>query len=124
MTTTSGKTALLRALAAFAIGIIAGQAIITGLGIAFPSLDTPSSSGLIVGMVSALVGGQTFAKHADREMTAADKTRFAFGATLIALALAALFFAAAMAYYGLPLSFATLAFALTGDPSVTDASWL
>jgi hypothetical protein len=115
MTETGTGAGIGRPLMVFAGILIAGQVIQGGLAVAFPDLELPGSVGIVITIVAALFAGQSFAKASGRVMTGAEKMRFALAATVVAVALAAVGFAALFAWYGVPLTPDNLALVLTGD---------
>ena len=108
-------TALPRAFASFTLGLICAQVGVMAVSYVFPDLKMPSSTGLLIVMISAMVAGQSFAKRTGRVMTGSERWRFSLGAVAIALAVGAALLAGIMVYYGLPVSLDTLAFLIAGD---------
>jgi hypothetical protein len=102
-------------LAVFTGWMILGQGLLAGIGFAFPDLDLPGSFGLVITIVAVLVAGQSFAKASGRVPERGEQARFALGATVIALALAAGSMLAIFAWYGVPVTAETLSLVLTGD---------
>jgi|GEM_PF-1748803 len=115
MTTPYSPTGLSRAFATFALGLIATQAGIMAVSYAFPDLKMPSTTGLLIVMVAAMVAGQSFAKRTGRVMARAERWRFSFGSVAIALAVGAATLAGVMAYFGVPISADTMALLITGN---------
>lgn len=118
MTTDAVSGGLVRPLLIFTGVLVAGQAVLYGIGQAFPDLDVPSSFGLIIAMVAAMTGGQSFAKATGRTFAGGEQLRFSLTGVAISIALSLATIAAMFAWYGVPFSTDMLALVMTGDPAM------
>ena len=107
-----------RPLLIFTGSLVAGQVVLYGIGQAFPDFDMPSSFGLVIAMVAAMSGGQSFARATGRAFTGGEKLRFSLTGVAISIALSLATIAGILAWYGLPLSTDMLALVMTGDPAM------
>jgi hypothetical protein len=107
-----------RPLLAFLGVIVVANAIIIGLGFAFPEFSLPSVVNLIIAMAAGMAGGQSFATRNDRAMTGGEQMRFSLIALSMSFALSAAMIGAIFVWYGVPFTLDTFIFAMTGDASV------
>ncbi len=115
-----------RPLLAFLGVLLLANAIIIGLGFAFPEFNLPSAVNLVMAMVAGMAGGQSFATRNDRVMTGGEQMRFSLIALAMSFAMSAAMIGAIFAWYGVPFTLDTLIFAMTGDTSVAAdlKSWM
>ncbi|MBN8632955.1 MAG: ABZJ_00895 family protein [Rhodobacterales bacterium] len=118
MTTETVSASLMRPLLAFTLALVAAQAALYGIGQAFPDYDMPSSFGLVITMVAAMTGGQSFAKATGRTFSGGEKLRFSLAGVAISFALSVATFAGIFAWYGVPFSTDMVALVTTGDPAM------
>ncbi len=118
MTTDTVSGGLVRPLLIFTGVLVAGQVALYGIGHVFPDFDMPSSFGLIIAMVAAMSGGQSFAKATGRAFTGNEKLRFSLTGVAISIALSLATIAGMFAWYGVPFSMDMLALVMTGDPAM------
>lgn len=118
MTTDAVSGGLVRPLLIFTGVLVAGQMVLYGIDYAFPDFDLPSSFGLIIAMVAAMTGGQSFAKATGRAFSGSEKLRFSLTGLAISIALSLATFAGIFAWYGVPFSADMLALVMTGDPAM------
>ncbi|MBL9072074.1 ABZJ_00895 family protein [Tabrizicola sp.] len=118
MTTEAVAGGLVRPLLIFTGVLVAGQAVLYGIGQTFPDFDMPSSFGLIIAMVAAMTGGQSFAKATGRAFAGGEQLRFSLTGVAISIALSLATIAAMFAWYGVPFSTDMLALVMTGDPTM------
>lgn len=118
MTTEAVSGGLVRPLLIFTGVLVIGQAVLYGLGEAFPGFDMPSRFGLIIAMVAAMSGGQSFAKATGRTFAGSEKLRFSLTGVAISIALSLATIAGIFAWYGVPFSTDMLALVMTGDPAM------
>ena len=118
MTTEAVSGGLVRPLLIFTGVLVIGQAVLYGLVEAFPGFDMPSSFGLIIAMVAAMSGGQSFAKATGRTFVGSEKLRFSLTGVAISIALSLATIAGIFAWYGVPFSTDMLALVMTGDPAM------
>lgn len=118
MTTETVSGGLGRPLLIFTLVLVAGQAVLYGIGEAFPDFDMPSSFGLVIAMVAAMIGGQSFARASGRSFSGGEKLRFSLAGVAISIALSTATIIGVFAWYGVPFSTDMLALVMTGDPAM------
>ncbi|MEZ5796881.1 MAG: ABZJ_00895 family protein [Paracoccaceae bacterium] len=113
--TDTPNAGLTRPLLAFAAAFLAGQGLLYALGMLLPDLDLPSSIGLALTFVAALIGGQVFARAAARPMSRGERLRYAALATVFAVGLMAAALAGLFLWYRLPFTLPALSLVMAGD---------
>jgi hypothetical protein len=102
-------------LAVFLALMLAANAALAGLTLAYPDLPIPASMGAILAMVAALSAGQTGTKAVDRRLVFKEKAVFAVLATALSLALSIAAYWVIFAYEGVPFTLENVVLLMTGD---------
>ena len=124
--TLTEKMPLGRMLAIFAGTFVAANIALAALTYFLPDLPVPSSTGMILTMVAALVAGQGVAARLGRKLRVGEKAVFAVSATVLTLVFGIAVFWGILAYVGLPFTAQNVVMVTTGEtiPSADVGSFL
>lgn len=95
--------------------MILAQAIIGGIGLAFPEFTVPSFVNFLIVIFAAIAAGRSFGAAARRMPTGGERFTFGILGTALSMAINFAFLAGILVYYGFPVTGENLGLLLTGD---------
>lgn len=115
MELTTREMPLAKMLMVFLGTLIAGNALLILIETVLPDLAMPGSLGIVFAMVASMSAGGTAASALGRPLVAREKLVFAGAATIASVVLTVAFLWGLFAWNAVPLTFANLVMAVTGD---------